>query len=213
MKKLDEMILAIDRSVLFNEEKLAFQGLKTDPFEILDITSTFRKDKALKVVRRGDAEEDQTMKQPIPYVVVTRNQGSETFLYKRLNKGNETRLHDQLSIGVGGHMNHIDISSYAWEDTLRYNMLKELDEELYFEVGTLNDIPKPRVIGLINDDKNEVGKVHIGILAVLDLPYDFKVEVRETDKLEGYWVRTDCLRDSPLFESLETWSQYAVEVI
>lgn len=213
MKKLDETILAIDRSVLFKDEKLAFQGLKTDPFEIMDITNNFRKLNALKAVRRGDAEDDPTMKQPIPYVMITRHQGQEVFLYKRLRKGNETRLHDQLSIGVGGHMNEIDISGYAWEDTLSYNMLKEINEELYLEVGTFSDFPEPRVIGLVNDDENEVGKVHIGILAVLDLPYDFGVGVRETHKLEGYWVSVDDLRDTPLYESLETWSQYAVEAL
>ena len=55
---------------------------------------------------RPEMEVDPTYKQVIPYVLVTR--GDEVFVMRRLKKGGETRLHGQLSLGVGGHINPVD---------------------------------------------------------------------------------------------------------
>ena len=49
---------------------------------------------------RSRAEYDASVKQIIPYVVIRR--GEEYFLLRRLKKQTEARLHDKLSLGVGG---------------------------------------------------------------------------------------------------------------
>src|SRR3954451_22924426 len=54
-------------------------------------------------VRRGDAEEDPTRKQVIPYLVL--RDGQRWFLMRRTRGGGDARLHDLWSIGVGGHLN------------------------------------------------------------------------------------------------------------
>lgn len=208
MGKMDEKILAVERSFLFENEELTFQGLLTDKDKVKYLTKKF--DKCIEV-RRGDAEENKEWKQPIPYAIIRR--GEEVFLYKRLKKGGEERLHDRLSIGVGGHMNRInDIRN--WKSNFMINLHRELGEELDIKVSQRRAI-EPTVIGLINadNDPNGAGLYHIGILAVLDLPEGSEVEVRETEQLEGYWVRSKDLRKSPLFEGLEDWSKIAVDAL
>ena len=54
-------------------------------------------------LRRGDAEEDPTHKQVIPYLVL--RDGERWFLMRRTQAGGDARLHDLWSIGVGGHLN------------------------------------------------------------------------------------------------------------
>jgi predicted NUDIX family phosphoesterase len=204
MSKMDEMILAVDREHLFESELLTFQGILIDPKSINRIMKKFDK---YKEVRRGDAEYDVTLKQPIPYAVIRR--GDEVFVYKRLEGSGEERLHNQLSIGIGGHMNRVnDIRN--WRDNLEINFMRELHEELDI---TSTGFIEPKILGLINDDDDDSGLYHIGILMVLDLPRNAEVEVSETDQIEGYWLRAKDLNKSGLFESLESWSQFAVEVL
>lgn len=202
MGKMDEVILAVDRETLFNHEGLTFQGILLSNELIDPIMERFN---AWTALVRGDAEENPDFKQPIPYTIIKR--GDEVFLYERLKAGGDKRLHNQLSIGVGGHMNPVD-DIYNWEELLFINVYREIIEEVYIDREVLFDTP-PKVFGLINDDSNEVGKVHIGILNVLEIPEDSDVSVLETDKLDGYWVRIQDLSKSPLFDRLENWSKIA----
>ena len=208
MGKMDERIMVLDRAHLFMHEELAFQGLLTDEEQVNKIKSRFV---AFYEVKRGYAEQDERKKQPIPYVILRR--GDEIFLYKRLNAGGEDRLHDSLSIGVGGHMNMLN-DNCRWASNFKENLYRELHEELHISHGGTE--AEWNVVGLINDDSDAndgVGKYHICILTILDLPEDAVVTVKETDQLEGDWVRTQDLRKTPLFESLEAWSQMAIDAL
>ena len=215
MGKMDEMILVVDRDCLFEDEAYAFHGILTDKDFVKHVMRNF---KQYKEVRRGDAENNEEWKQPIPSVILKR--GDEVFVYKRLHGGGEVRLHDQLSISVGGHMNRInDVRN--WETNLMINLQRELHEEVDIQINDITESKEdsyayemvPKLIGLINDDSNDVGLHHIGILYLLELPEYAEVTVRETDQLEGYWLRIKDLTKSPLFESLESWSQLAAEVL
>lgn len=209
MGKMDEQILAVERSYLFENEEIAFQGLLTDKNQLKYLMKKF--DRYIEV-RRGDAEEDLKLKQPIPYAIIRR--GEEVFLYKRLKKGGEARLHDKLSIGVGGHMNRInDVRN--WQSNLMINMYRELGEELDIKLPNKHSV-EPEIIGLLNNDNDpddEAGNYHIGILAVLNLPTEATVTVRETEQLDGCWVRAKDLKKAGMYEALEGWSKIAVEVL
>ena len=50
-------------------------------------------------------DSDNTVRQIIPYVILRR--GRHYFLLRRLKKQTETRLHEKLSLGVGGHINDV----------------------------------------------------------------------------------------------------------
>jgi predicted NUDIX family phosphoesterase len=139
------------------------------------------------------AEESPAWKQLIPYVVV--QDGALTFLMERTSAGGDPRLHRKASIGVGGHLNPVD----AGEDPLQGALRREWAEEL--EAGWE---PQFQLLGLLNDDSNPVGSVHLGVVFRVDAA-GRPVRVRETDKLSGRMA--DASEVAAAWDRLETWSQ------
>ena len=67
-------------------------------------------------------------------------------------------------------------------------------------------------IGLINDDTNAVGAVHVGLVQVVDVTGT--VAIRETDRLEGRLVSVEDLKALVARgANLETWSRLLIERI
>lgn len=200
--KNDEIILAVSRKKLFENEQFSFQGFENDETVVDRVVENLAAN--FVSMRRGDAEENQEFKQPIPYALIRR--GNEVFCYERLNGGGESRLHSKLSLGVGGHMNPIeDLEDFS--AVLEENLMREINEELYVDKGQFD----LNIVGLINDDSDEVGKVHISLLAIIDISNEQDVVVRELDQLAGAFVSIDKLRSKEYFDRLENWSKIALE--
>lgn len=144
---------------------------------------------------RPFAEECPDYKQIIPYVTVCR--GTQVFSTTRLSRGGETRLHGLLSLGVGGHINPGDGS-------LMSGLRREIEEEI-----ELTDFGCLTLRGVINNDSNEVGRVHLGFFYTLTTTG--QVRVRETEKLSGAWLRRSALWD--LVPRMEDWSQIVVPLL
>jgi predicted NUDIX family phosphoesterase len=142
---------------------------------------------------RPEAELDPSYKQIIPYVAVVR--GSQVFATRRLNKGGESRLHGLISLGVGGHINEIDKAGGQW---LMNCLRREIEEEV-----ALQDFGTLTLRGLINDNGNDVGSVHLGFFFTLTTQGD--VSVRETEKLAGSFLPLADLAQQT--QAMETWSQ------
>lgn len=200
MSKFDEMILVVNRDALFNHEDYHFHGFLSREHEHFAAVRDALEGYAIK--RRGDMEEDPTYKQLVSYCVLV-NENDEVLVYERLSGGGETRLHGNLSIGVGGHMNNVfeqaDINQQLTE-----NAYRELEEEVGLKEADARDL---EIIGLINDDTNDVGQVHIGVV--------FKVEVDsslisavETDTLRIKWQDPKDFGD---LDDYETWSALIVD--
>lgn len=104
-------------------------------------------------------------KQVIPYVVV--KSGGRVLAYQRSKAGGEGRLHEADSLGIGGHVEVIDAGPYIADlnpaDTLRAAAIRELAEEFGLSGAS------PRLIGVVNDDTNEVGRAHVGVVMALTL--------------------------------------------
>lgn len=203
MDKMDEKIVVVPRKEVFENEKLVFQGTEINEDITKKIVANIAR--TYSVMRRGDAEENPNFKQPIPYVAIKR--GDEVFSYKRLKGGGEKRLHNQVSLGVGGHLN--DVEGLDFFGVLSDGLERELEEELYINKDKLN----LKTIGLINDDENPVGKVHIGMLVVGELPESEEVTVKETDQLLGEWIKITDLKKPEVYDTLETWSQFVVDIL
>lgn len=117
---------------------------------------------------RDSVESDPSFKQIIPYVVF-RFRSSERlffFAYARGKSGAESRLHSLLSLGLGGHVEESDfpdsiISIFGYQQAL----WRELSEE----VNSVEPFHPSISLGLINDDSNPVGSVHLGIFHVVSL--------------------------------------------
>ncbi|WZY00268.1 hypothetical protein NSQ26_13415 [Bacillus sp. FSL W7-1360] len=204
MNKMDEQIVVAPRKNIFQEETLTFQGVTSNQAQIEPIMAALST--YFDEMRRGDAEENEAYKQPIPYVVIRR--GSQVYLYERLQKGGEARLHNKLSIGFGGHMN--TGSANTFPDLITENMMRELQEELYIERDMMENVD---TIGLINDDDTDVGRVHIGILTVIDVVKDAIISIKETDQLSGRWISITALNEDATFNRLERWSQYVARIL
>lgn len=210
MSKMEEQILVAKRSAVFDNEKDVFQGvvsMSTNKHSIGKIMRAIGEN--IEVMRRGDAEENPLYKQPIPYAVI--KQGDKYFGYERLAGGGESRLHGTISLGVGGHMNPIEgMEMDTFDNVLLANLSREIDEELNIESTNDKDITfNIKIIGLVNDETEEVGRVHIGILAFIELSENAIVEVAETDQLEGRWFTAEELKDA--YERLENWSKFVVD--
>ncbi|MCL1631009.1 hypothetical protein M3N64_03495 [Sporolactobacillus sp. CPB3-1] len=207
MGKMDEPIIVVKKADLFGDKEMpsAFQGTERSRARVNQIIRKMAD--SYLIMRRGDAEENTEYKQPIPYAVL--KQGDRYFTYQRLGGGGEKRLHGKLSIGVGGHMNKISDAN-DFHKVLALNLEREINEELRIEHGEQAAI---ETIGLINDDNTEVGKVHIGILTVLSLPSNAEVTVREKDKLEGSWKTLSELKNTAVFDRMESWSCFAIDAL
>ena len=198
MSKWDEQILVVNRKELFNNEKNHFYGfIEKNDDKTKKIIDTF---KSYEVKRRGDMEEDPSYKQLIGYVLLKDSNTNDVLVYKRLVGGGEARLHGKASVGIGGHMNEVEGKTIF--EMLKINAARELNEEVgVSEEDALNNL---HFIGLINDDKTEVGQVHVGV--VYECKVDkTKVEVKEDDTLVIKWMSAEEAKSE---ENYETWSEF-----
>ena len=151
---MEELVFAIPTDELWKLISYKEKGLipgNSDILKRIVQNGVFRK--------RKELEEDPSYKQIIPYAIIS---NSESFyLFKRTSKQTEKRLHNKLTLGVGGHMNPRDTT----EPKDQY-LINELKREFFEEVKLLNGclIEDIEFIGFINDDSISVGSVHIGLL-------------------------------------------------
>ena len=198
MSKWDEQILVVNRKVLFNNEENHFYGfIEKNDEKTKKIIDTFE---SYEVKRRGDMEEDPNYKQLIGYVLLKDEVTGEVLVYKRLVGGGEARLHGKASVGIGGHMNEVEGKTIF--EMLKINAARELNEEVgVSEEEALNNL---HFIGLINDDKTEVGQVHIGVVYECKVDKNL-VEVKEDDTLVIKWMSGE---EAKAEENYETWSEF-----
>lgn len=212
--KWEEIILVVNRKKLFEDETLTFQGNTTDK-ELVD-KIMLNIDKHYKDMRRGN-ENDPTPKarnaeinfdyiQPIPYIVIKR--GEQFYATQRLEGAGEGRLHGKIAMGAGGHMNPLDKDYYAFNLVLQDNLERELEEEL--DIQGKYTI---KITGLINDDSDDVNRVHIGVLGFLELEESGEVTVKETEQLLGEWYTLEQLREKDTYDRLETWGKIVVDMM
>lgn len=164
-------------------------------------------------VERAYAERTPSLKQVIPYTVVTR--GGEVLLLTRTKRGGDARLHDKLSIGVGGHVEPHDLPAHgpsgsSPEDSSRDPVPNATRREVLEEELAVDGSWTLTTVGLLNDDSNAVGAVHVGLVQVLEVGGD--VQVRELDTLQGSFVTPEELRRRlATGANFETWSSLLLE--
>lgn len=210
MHKMEEPIIVVPRDVLFGEDdENAFQGGITCSRE--ELSALLKQiENNYKIVRRGDAEEDESLKQIIPYVLLYRDvNGGEVFAYRRLQGGGEKRLHNRLSIGVGGHMNEPPQDARL---AILTEAKRELEEEIDFgEKGISVEDIDPGFLGVLNDDSDAVGRVHFGIVIIVEVYPEKNLEVREVEQLDGSWLGLSEVEERT--EELEGWSQISLQLL
>ena len=212
MNKMDEMIVVAPRTTIFNGEKDAFQGVTHEHSLVNRVLKAYAGANTLK--RRGDVEEDPSLKQLIPYVALVRDRNGvrEVYAYERLQGGGETRLHSRLSVGVGGHMN-TPLDEVGYQTVLFVESFRELNEELSFSPSLDKSAFPFKIHGLINDDSDAVGQVHLGVLCVVTLDMFATVTVQETEQLKGRWMPLSEALEAGTLERFEKWSQFSLAAL
>jgi predicted NUDIX family phosphoesterase len=158
--------------------------------------------KVLSFRRRDIVEDDFEYKQLIPYVVFRwlSEAGEELlFEYVRGGRHGDARLRTMRSIGIGGHISEEDVDGPIGTDTFERGMRREIDEEVQIQ-STYSET----CAGIINDDSNSVGQVHLGFVYIFNLD---KAAVRAVDPdiSDGRFTAvSELLRRVNEFE---TWSQ------
>lgn len=197
-----EDVLVVPRSLL--EQAGMFQGFHADTAAYLPLLLDPRHTSWRP---RANVEEDPSFKQLIPYCVLTWRDADgqpRYFAYTRGGGQSEARLRAKRSVGIGGHISSCD-GEHGDDASYDSGMRRELAEEVAIG-GTWT----ARCVGLINDDATPVGRVHLGIVHLLELEQP-EVSSRESELVEcGFDTLDRLLADR---ERFETWSQIALDAL
>ena len=144
-------------------------------------------------------EVDPAYKQIIPYLVFEHN--NNYFLMQRRSTASETRLRNKLTLGIGGHIRQEDMeqenSLFAWAT-------REFHEEVDY-AGKLTVTP----LGILNDDSDDVGKVHIGFVFLLSGDSS-NIAIKSELKSGVLVPLSECIAQ---YELMESWSQFVVDFL
>ncbi|HOK87472.1 MAG TPA: DNA mismatch repair protein MutT [Fervidobacterium sp.] len=156
------------------------------------ITSLFKVLTGGYFVERKIAEYDESIRQVIPYIVLKEN--DEYIFFKRTTHQTEKRLHNLITLGVGGHLNDEDSNDPL--EAFQKGLWRELREEVNADVSDLE------YVGLINEMENPVSRVHIGVLYIAHVKYHGIVEAEN-------FIEFRSKRLEPYIEEMEGWAKMA----
>lgn len=193
-----EQVLVVPRNSIASCLETCRKGLIDDSGMLADVVEAIYRDAVF--MDRSAAESDPSFKQIIPYVTLCC--GDLLLRIRRKKKQTEQRLHDLFSIGQGGHINPLGGAQGA--ALIQAELERELMEEVALAPGEY--ILQAR--GIINDDENDVGSVHLGLWYVAETQ-NTEFRTNEPDKIEGAWIpRHEVLAK---YDTLETWSQIVAD--
>jgi predicted NUDIX family phosphoesterase len=195
----EEQVLVVERKVL--EQVGLFNGLAFDVDRYLQKIFV---QGIPHFLPRSQAEKDPAYKQLIPYVIISYN--GRYLTYVRGRRAGEARLVGLRSIGIGGHVNPAD-DMPLFNDNFYEAYLTAVEREVAEEVSVEAD-HTGSVVALLNDDSNDVGSVHLGLvhLWLLDAPNVSKKEQMITQMTFMTHAELQQVRDN-----METWSQLCLD--
>jgi predicted NUDIX family phosphoesterase len=196
----DEKVLVVERKVF--DELGAFNGLAFDVERYLERLFAVG---APRFMPRAEAEKDPTHKQLIPYVLMVC--AGKCLTYVRGKRAGETRLVGNRSIGIGGHINPVDdaapLFNVDYREVYEAAVQREVEEEVNVETSHSD-----RIVALLNDDTNEVGQVHLGVVHLWSLKTP-SVTKREQMITQMEFMDLDEL--ARVRDTMETWSQLCLD--
>ncbi|MDD5193104.1 MAG: NUDIX domain-containing protein [Candidatus Nanoarchaeia archaeon] len=203
MDKFEKEVMVVNTKKLFDEDY--FQGFlhhseKDFHHKILN---------NFEWMKRGLAEKNPNYKQPIAYCIIINQELKKVFIYQRSTKAGEERLHNNFTIGIGGHIDPPDYdgNSNANENPLHKSMLREIKEEIIIPEESIKELI---VLGYINDDSNDVGKVHLGVLYLIKTTAE-EIHPKDSELEQGKFVHFKELERIFSENEIENWSKIAFE--
>lgn len=181
-----------------------FQGFCRDVDPYLE---TLLDPNHVQFLPRPEMESDPSFKQLIPYCILQHRDAEGAvwlYQYRRGSGQGEARLHALRSIGIGGHISSVDAAE-GTSSPYAEGLKRELEEEL--SIGCEFE---ERCVGLLNDDGNEVGRVHLGVVHLLELD-SLDVRPREVDLANAGFDRLENILAE--IDQFETWSQICLRAL
>lgn len=192
IKKEDEKILVIKRDILFNKNNIS--GLEKVDFNYYQDLIENNKE----FIWRSLAETDTTYKQVIPYLIFKFQ--DKYFLMQRKSKASEVRLQNLYSLGIGGHIRQEDITGSDICSWAKREFLEEVEYSGNLKIESL---------GILNDDSNSVGQVHVGFVFLLTGD-TFDIKVKEELKSGELLTLDECQK---YYDNMENWTKLVFDFL
>ncbi len=160
---------------------------------------------------RPSLETDEDFVQPIPYIVVRK--GTKVLLYVR--EAGDSRLKSKASIGFGGHVDLADcVVDHDGVIDLKRTMLGACQRELHEELGLFMNVAQINWSHVISCSETPVDRVHVGLVAMVELNASAKLEVEAGIGIRGFLTPEEIMAGVARGEyELEAWSQLALNSI
>ncbi len=199
--KYAESILVVPRVALAAAQLLSEKPgvLSTTPLlaqSVQQVIADYR-----QFLPRGEMERNPEYKQIIPYMVFIHDR--RLFVMQRSAAAGEQRLAGAYTIGIGGHVRESDYLHN--EGDLAEWGRREFAEEIAYDGG----FSAITLVGLVNDDTNEVGRVHLGVAFVLHADSN-AITVRSELQSGVLMDRDQC---AAVYDQMETWSKMVFDAI
>ena len=188
---IDEQILVVKKEFISNKNWTGFEP--SDFSSYLEVLKNHR-----EFLPRSEMEKDSSYKQIIPYLIFEYD--GKYFVMQRKAEASEQRLKSKFSIGIGGHIREDDIKSLDLSQWAN----REFHEEVLYD-GKLEIKP----LGVVNDDSNSVGEVHIGFVFLLK-GFSGDIKIRSEHKSGRLMSLKECLDHQ---SRMETWSSMVLDYL
>ncbi len=200
--KADEQVFCLKRTDL--EAHLRFP-LPQGSFSCLSLAELLQLTQ--HYLPRSLAENDPSCKQVIPYQLFCREK--RFFVYERGQRVGENRLAGRLSLGIGGHINSSDAPTGKMTEALYFEALRRERREELICPESLG----AAFLGLINDDSDPVGQVHLGAVHRCQVRPAETFTIRPLSEdlhPHGWWMPEEIFAAHDRFEK---WTLLALELV
>lgn len=181
-------------NIIQNKEKWAL-CIDAAAFDALPWDARFEgiKDLELGMYSRATCEKDPSLLQLLPYITLVTEEG-EVFCYTRPATGTETRLHGDVSIGLGGHMDSLPEAGVSLGRHIGLETARELVEEVGFDAEAFDVASHVEALfnkgefNFIRLKNTDVEKVHLGMNFIIEVKKEWLKNIEESEVANPKWV-------------------------
>jgi predicted NUDIX family phosphoesterase len=186
-----------------------FQGIRRSGHKL---SKKLLRSSVCRHIPRLIAEDDESHKQILTYIIVTKREKVLAFRRGVFNRV-EDYLRGSMCIGFGGHVSEADLSLFNVNRDMGLidSAIRELSEELSIpakDLERLKALRGIRVVGALNDDSSAVGRRHFAFILryeVSDDPAWDRPARGEKSVTQLRWLDLDS--SAFRFREFEYWSQ------